>query len=84
MGRTHRRRIAGLHSVLFVPAANRAELRRDDQRIPLGVLACAVMAVVDAARRGLSFQAALDPGLGLVASNYFRLFGQLPHLESMD
>ena len=84
MGRTHRRRVAGLHSVLFVPATDRTQLRRHDQRFPLGVLACAVMAVVDAARCGLSFQAALDPGVGLGASNYFRLLGQLSHLESVD
>ncbi len=63
---------------LFRPLG-RAQLRRDDKRFSLGVSGLRRYgSLIDAARRGLSFQTALDPGFGLGASYYFRLLGRYP------
>ncbi len=77
------RYLAGVPGVLFEPAADATQLRRRHERLSLGVLARAALALDDAPDGRHSRPAALDPRPGAAVAGPFRPLGQLSDVESL-
>ncbi len=81
LGPADRRRLGGLPCVLLDASAGRPQLRRHEQRLPLGVLVRALMADRHAARRRRRIDPRLVTRPGLSAA---RRLGALRHLSNLE